>query len=80
MQYIMVILICFGANCQAIWEKTYYTSKEECLSATLPVKQYMMEVYPQSSGEIYCMTEEQFEAYNKQLLEGDKPTAPADPT
>jgi len=26
------------------------------------------------------MTEEQFEAYNKQLLEGDKPTAPADPT
>ena len=79
MQYIMVILICFGANCQAIWEKTYYNSKDECLSATQPVKQYMMEVYPQSSGEIYCMTQEQFDEYNKQLLENNNTTTPADP-
>ncbi len=77
MQYLMVILICFGANCQTIWEKTYYNSKEDCLAATQPVKQYMMDVYPGSSGEIYCMTQEQFEEYSKQRQETPTPADPA---
>ena len=74
MKVIMVIIICFGANCQAIWEKNYYPSIEECITASAPVKSYMMDVYPESAGEIHCMTEGTFEDYVKFLEEGGKPT------
>ena len=74
MKIIMVIIICFGANCQAIWEKNYYPSIEECVTASAPVKIYMMDVYPNSSGEIHCMTEGEFEDYVQFLEEGGKPS------
>ena len=73
MNVIMVIILCFGANCQAIWEKNYYPSIEECITASAPVKQYMMDVYPDSAGEIHCMTEGVFEDYKQFLKEGGKP-------
>mgnify|MGYP001222056764 CR=1 FL=1 len=37
MKIIMVIIICFGANCEAIWEKKSYSSIEECVTASAPV-------------------------------------------
>jgi|TARA_Y100000296_G_scaffold53090_1_gene60852 hypothetical protein len=74
MKVIMVIIICFGANCQAIWEKNYYPSIEECVTASAPVKTYMMDVYPNSAGEIHCMTEGTFEDYIQFLEEGGKPS------
>ncbi len=70
----MVIIICFGANCQAIWEKNYYPSIEECITASAPVKQYMMDAYPNSSGEIHCMSEEKFQDFYQDLLNGNKPS------
>ena len=73
MKVIMVIIICFGANCQAIWEKNYYPSIEECVTESAPVKSYMMDVYPDSAGEIHCMTEKIFDNYVKFLEEGGKP-------
>ena len=73
MNVIMVIILCFGANCQAIWEKNYYPSIEECIVASAPVKVYMMDVYPDSAGEIHCMTEQIFEDYKQFLEEGGKP-------
>tara|TARA_Y100000310_G_scaffold7212_1_gene7932 strand:+ start:528 stop:782 length:255 start_codon:yes stop_codon:yes gene_type:complete len=75
MKVIMVIIICFGANCQAIWEKNYYPSIEECVTASAPVKTYMMDVYPNSAGEIHCMTEGTFEDYIQFLEEGGKPSS-----
>ena len=74
MKFIMVIIICFGANCQTIWEKHYYPSLDECLTESTPVKDYMVRAYPNSSGEIYCMTEEEFENYYKYLQKGGKPS------
>ena len=75
MKVIMVIILCFGANCQAIWEKNYYPSIEECVTASAPVKTYMMDVYPNSAGEIHCMTEGTFEDYIQFLEEGGKPSS-----
>ena len=74
----MVIIICFGANgsidCQAIWEKNYYSSMEECITASGPVKDYMIKTYPESAGEIHCMSEEAFDKYYQFLKEGGKPS------
>ena len=74
MNVIMVIILCFGTNCQAIWEKNYYPSIEECITASAPVKIYMMDAYPESAGEIHCMTEGIFEDYVLFLENGGKPT------
>ena len=79
MKVIMVIILCFGASggsldCQAIWEKNYYPSMEECITASAPVKDYMMNAYPESAGEIHCMTEEIFDDYVQGLKNGNKPS------
>jgi len=78
MKVIMVIIICFGANCQAIWERFHYPSIQECLAETVPVKEFMMQAYPDSAGEIYCMTQEEFENYYKYLQQGGKPSLNSD--
>ena len=78
MKFIMVIIICFGANgsidCQAIWEKKHYPSIKECITASAPVKDYMINAYPESAGEIHCMTEEVFDDYIQGLKNGNKPS------
>ena len=80
----MVIIICFVANggsldCKAIWEKHYYTSMEECITASAPVKGYMMNAYPDSAGEIHCMTKGEFDKYYQFLQEGGKPSITTTP-
>ena len=74
MKFIMVIIICFGANCQTIWDKQLYSTVDDCLAAAGPVKEYMMQVYPTSAGQIYCMSEEEFINFKKNLEEGGKNT------
>ena len=66
----MVIIICFGANCQALWENIPYDSETACLQNTKSVASYMQEAYPNSSGEIYCMTQMQFDKFYKDLEDG----------
>jgi|TARA_B100000073_G_scaffold14548_2_gene11899 hypothetical protein len=81
MKFVMVIIICFGATCQSIFEQHFYDTEQECLNQSQSVKQYMMDTYPQSRGEIYCMTYENFQQYNEELQNGKVPviTDPGDP-
>jgi len=74
MNFIMVIIICFGANCQAVWDKQQYPTVNDCLAASGPVKEYMIQVYPTSAGQIYCMDEQQFKNYEEYLENGGEPT------
>jgi hypothetical protein len=74
MKTIMVIIICFGANCQAIWEKQWYPSLEDCFASSGVVRTYMMNTYPGSGGEIRCMTESEFTQYYNFLQNGGKPS------
>tara|TARA_B100000686_G_scaffold343503_1_gene424468 strand:- start:4312 stop:4554 length:243 start_codon:yes stop_codon:yes gene_type:complete len=71
----MVIIICFGANCQSIWEEHWYTTLEDCLQQTPAVKEYMMNTFPTSAGEIYCMNEQEFGKYYQRLLEDGTPNS-----
>ena len=75
----MVIIICFGANCEAIWEQTTYDSIESCVTASKPVSQYMQYQFPTSAGEIHCMTDSVFETFKQGLRDGKKPTISTGP-
>ena len=80
MKFIMVIIICFGADCKALWENTFnYNTAEECIQASAPVKSYMMDVYPTSSGEIYCMTKEEFDDFYQDIESNKQLTLPKNP-
>ena len=74
MKFIMVIIICFGTDCNAIWEQTWYSSMDDCLNASQNVKNFMVKQYPTSAGEIYCMSEPEFNEYYDYLENGGKPT------
>jgi len=67
MKFIMVILICISGQCQNLFEERLYDSKELCEAEGAKAKQYMMETYPESSGEIWCLTTDEFQEYWKYL-------------
>lgn len=74
MKFLMVIVICIaGMECQSIFEQHEYNSKEHCVNESQYVSQYMQEVFPNSNGQIFCLSREEFDAYNKQLLEQQNP-------
>ena len=77
MKFIMVIIICFGANCQTIFEQDLYSSRESCNTSAESVKQYLMDTYPGSAGEIYCMTEQEFKNFSEQDNTGKPSGDPA---
>ena len=69
MKFIMVLIICFGADCRSVYEDFAYETYENCYQEAIGVSQYMQQVFPNSSGEIFCLSREDFDALNKKLLE-----------
>ena len=63
MKFILVVYMCMAGACESVFEQKLYDTKALCEAAGEEVKVYAMEHFPQSSGEIYCMTEEQFKQY-----------------
>ena len=76
----MVIIICVNQTCQGIWQNTTYPSIDDCLAASPVVKEYFMATLPESSGQIYCMLEENFNDWKKRLEEGGSDILPDIPT
>jgi len=76
MKFIMVILICISGQCQNLFEEHLYDSKAECEAEGAVAKQYMMETYPSSSGEIWCLTTEEFQEYYQYLEQQQRQSQP----
>ena len=60
MKWILLVMICWGSNCQTIYEKHLYPSQDECLVQAEIVKNYATETYPNSTGQVWCLTEGEF--------------------
>ena len=63
MKFILVVYMCLAGACESVYEQKLYDTKALCEAAGEEVKVYAMQNFPQSSGEIYCMSEEQFQQY-----------------
>ncbi len=74
MKFIMVVIICFGVDCQAIFEPNAYDSYDSCYEVAMQTSQFMQQMYPDSSGEVHCFSEQQFSEFQKMLEQGGKPT------
>lgn len=74
MKFVMVMIICFGAECDAVFDpNNYFDSHDTCYDTALHTTQYMQQMYPQSAGEIHCFDEQQFSEFQKMLEQGGKP-------
>lgn len=55
--------MCLAGACESVFEQKLYDTREQCEVAGQEVREYAMMNFPQSSGEIYCLTEEEFKQY-----------------
>ena len=63
MKFVLVVYMCLAGACESVYELEKYDTLALCQSAGEEVKDYAMENFPQSSGEVYCLTEEEFKQY-----------------
>ena len=63
MKFILVVYMCMAGACESVYEQKLYDTKELCEASGAEVKEYAMINFPQSSGEVWCLTEEQFIKY-----------------
>ena len=73
MDFIMVIIICFGLDCQAIYEEFEYENYDRCISEAYGVSEYMKLTFPTSAGEVHCLDKQQFTDFEKYLQDGGEP-------
>jgi hypothetical protein len=76
MKFILVILICISGQCNNLYEEHLYDSKAACEAEGAVAKQYMMETYPSSSGEIWCLTADEFQQYYQYLEQQQRQSKP----
>ena len=62
--------MCMAGACESVFEQKMYDTKVLCEAAGEEIKVYAMQNFPQSSGEIYCMTEEEFKKYQDYFRPG----------
>ena len=55
--------MCLAGSCESVYEQKLYDSWEQCQISADETRTYMMQKFPMSSGEIYCLTEDEFEKY-----------------
>ena len=63
MKFILVVYMCLAGSCESVYEQKLYDTREQCEISGQEVKEYAMINFPQSSGEVWCLTEEQFIEY-----------------
>ena len=70
----MVMIICFSVEvCTAMFDDSKFDSYDLCYESSKSAVSYMQEMYPDSAGEIYCLTPEELAVYKKYIDEGGKP-------
>ena len=53
MKWLMIITVCIGFDCSQL--TGWYDTQEECQAESHTAKQWFMEAYPESHGEVYCV-------------------------
>lgn len=63
MKFILVVYMCMAGACESVYEQKLYDTREQCEASGAEVKEYAMINLPQSSGQVYCLTEDEFIKY-----------------
>ena len=74
MKFFMVVIMCMAVDvCETVYETEPYNTQYECQQEAAKVRNYMIETFPNSAGEIYCLNQEEFYLFNEWMKDGGKP-------
>ena len=74
MNYTMLMIACMTLEvCTAMFDDTKFSDHDACYEASRSVVNYMQETYPDSAGEVYCLTDEELAVYREFIDQGGKP-------
>jgi len=63
MKFILVVYLCIAGACESVYEQKLYDTRQECESASVEIMDYAQKRFPNSSGQIWCLTEPEFKQY-----------------
>ena len=63
MKFVLVVYMCLAGACESVYEQKLYDTVEDCKTASLEVQQVAQEMFPMSSGQVWCLTEDEFKKY-----------------
>ena len=74
MNYTMLMIVCFTVEvCTAMFDDTRFNSYDSCYESSRSAVSYMQEMYPDSAGEVWCLTPEELATYREYIDQGGKP-------
>ena len=74
MNFTMVMIVCFSVQvCTAMFDDTKFNSYDACYESSRSAVSFMSEMYPDSAGEIRCLTGEELAIYKEYIDQGGKP-------
>ncbi len=56
-------MICWGTECSTMYEQFLYENENDCLTEAAIVSDYAQMTYPGSTGQIYCLNENEFQKW-----------------
>ncbi len=65
MKWLLVMMLCWGTDCQTIYKQTFYDDEIECMEQLAIVSESAKKQFPNASGQIWCVTEEEFKKWMK---------------
>ena len=67
MKFILVVYMCLAGTCESVYEQVPYDTMEACQKASQEVSIVAQEMFPMSTGQVWCLTQQEFEKYVSQL-------------
>ena len=67
MKFILVVYMCMAGACESVYEQVPYDTVEACQKASEEVSKTAQEMFPMSTGQVWCLTEEEFDRYIETL-------------
>ncbi len=55
--------MCFSGACESVYEQIPYDTLLGCQQASEQVRETAQEMFPLSSGQVWCLTQEEFDKY-----------------
>ena len=74
MNYTMLMIVCMTMEvCTAMFDDRKFSDYDTCHEASRSVVNYMQETYPDSAGEVYCLTDQELATYREYIDQGGRP-------
>ena len=70
----MLMIVCMTMEvCTAMFDDKKFGDYDTCYEASRSVVNYMQETYPDSAGEVYCLTDQELATYREYIDQGGEP-------